>query len=80
MSAREAVHPKVSGLVGGVGDDHPVALRRELAGIAGEAVESVRQVELFRPVGRAVREIGINQRVFVHDVAVVLAVGRKTPA
>ncbi len=52
-----------------MGNDHPVALRRELAGITGEIIQAVRQINLFRPVGGAIREIGIRQPVFIDNEA-----------
>ena len=62
-----------------MGNNHTVALRRKLIGVAGERIETVRRVKLFRVVSRAISEIGIDHTIFVHSVGVALAVGRKIP-
>ena len=58
-----------------MGNDHAVALRRELVGIAGEIIQAVRQVYLLRFVGRAIDEIGVDHPVLIDGVGVTFAVG-----
>ena len=60
-----------------MGNDHAVALRRELVRIAREGVQAMRQIYLFRVVGGSIHEIGVDHPIFIDDIAEAFAVGRK---
>ena len=75
MAGAKIVNPKVARLIGGfVGNDHAVALRRELAGIALKHIQTVRQVYLLCMVGGAIDDVWIDHSVLIDDVAVAFAV------
>jgi hypothetical protein len=79
MMVSEIVDPEVAGLIRSlVRNDYPIALRRELAGIAREEIQAVRQVDFLCFVGGAIGEICVCNAVLVDDVGVALAVGRET--
>lgn len=66
MLAHQVVDPQVSRLVGGLmGNDHTIALRRELVWVPGKRIQTVRQAKLFPVVGCTIDEIRINHTVFV---------------
>src|SRR5215469_3719181 len=70
MPGPKIVNPKVARLIGGfVGNDHPVTLRRELAGVALKYVQAARQVYLLRMIRGPIDDVWVDHSVLIDDVA-----------